>query len=63
MTTFKTSWRCCALVVLLALAGTARATPPNILVIFGDDIGYMNVSSFGGDIMCEPTPNSDPICR
>jgi hypothetical protein len=37
----------------LALGGltTAQASDkkPNILVIFGDDIGYMNVSSFGGD--------------
>ena len=24
---------------------------PNIVVIFGDDIGWMNVSSYGGDIM------------
>jgi arylsulfatase len=35
----------------------------NILVIFGDDIGYMNVSSFGGDIMGVQTPNIDRIGR
>ncbi|MAF30067.1 MAG: arylsulfatase [Croceicoccus sp.] len=34
---------------------------PNILVIFGDDIGYSNVSCFGGDIMGVPTPNIDRI--
>ena len=32
----------------------AQATKPNILVIFGDDIGWMNVSSYGGDIMGVP---------
>ncbi|HIF00719.1 MAG TPA: hypothetical protein EYQ63_27870, partial [Fuerstia sp.] len=35
-----------ALAIVLALAGLARAQDdkPNILVIFGDDIGYWNVS-------------------
>ena len=36
---------------------------PNILVIFGDDIGYSNVSCFGGDIMGVPTPNIDRIAE
>lgn len=36
---------------------------PNILVIFGDDIGYMNLSSFGGDIMGVKTPNIDRLAR
>lgn len=35
---------------LLAASPTPTGKP-NILVIFGDDIGWMNVSSFGGDIM------------
>jgi arylsulfatase A-like enzyme len=50
---------------MLALsASTAAAqTKLNILVIFGDDIGYMNVSSFGGDIMGVQTPNIDRIGR
>ena len=34
---------------------------PNIVVIFGDDIGWMNVSSYGGDIMGVQTPNIDRI--
>jgi len=41
----------------------AAPPPPNILVIFGDDIGYMNISSYGGDIMGVPTPNIDRIGR
>jgi arylsulfatase len=46
--------------VASAPAQTAR---PNILVIFGDDIGYMNVSSFGGDLMGVQTPNIDRLAR
>jgi arylsulfatase len=44
-------------------ASAQTAKPPNILVIFGDDIGYMNVSSFGGDLMGVQTPNIDRIGR
>ena len=36
---------------------------PNILVIFGDDIGWMNVSSYGGDIMGVQTPNIDRLAK
>ena len=47
----------------LVLSGVAMAADPkpNILVIFGDDIGWMNVSSYGGDIMGVSTPNIDRI--
>jgi arylsulfatase A-like enzyme len=41
----------------------AQSARPNILVIFGDDIGWMNVSSFGGDIMGVATPNIDRIAN
>ena len=40
-----------------------KADKPNILVIFGDDIGWFNVSCYGGDIMGVPTPNIDRIAR
>jgi arylsulfatase len=57
------------LVRLIALTVVSIGSPrtygqslqPNILVIFGDDIGWMNVSSFGGDIMGVSTPNIDRI--
>jgi arylsulfatase A-like enzyme len=42
---------------------TAISQKPNILVIFGDDIGWMNISSFGGDIMGVKTPNIDRIAK
>ena len=38
-----------------------RPRKPNILVIFGDDIGWFNVSSYSGDLMGVPTPNIDRI--
>ena len=41
----------------------AAEKPPNILVIFGDDVGWMNVSSFGGDIMGVKTPNIDRLAK
>jgi arylsulfatase A-like enzyme len=53
-----------ALTLLTAAPARAQTKEPlNILVIFGDDVGYMNVSSFGGDIMGVATPNIDRIGR
>jgi len=54
------------LVVLIAGWGSlapvlAQESKPNILVIFGDDVGWMNVSSYGSDIMGVKTPNIDRI--
>ena len=46
----------------LAFAAAAdEPAKPNILVIFGDDIGWFNVSSYSGDLMGVPTPNIDRI--
>lgn len=59
--------RLTAALLALAWCFTPSVSPaqdnPNILVIFGDDIGYMNVSSYGGDIMGVATPNIDRIGR
>ncbi|MGY8661576.1 arylsulfatase [Bradyrhizobium sp. UFLA05-109] len=45
----------------------APATPssrtPNILVIFGDDIGYWNISAYNRGMMGYRTPNIDRIAR
>ena len=41
--------------------GTARK--PNILVIFGDDIGYWNLSAYNRGMMGYRTPNIDRIAR
>ncbi|MFG6082051.1 arylsulfatase [Paracoccus litorisediminis] len=45
-----------------APAETAPAGgPPNILVIFGDDIGQTNISAYGGGVVGYMTPNIDRI--
>ena len=58
----------CAL-ALFALAphasaqAQAPAKKPNILVIWGDDIGIANVSAYSGGLMGYETPNIDRIAR
>lgn len=51
-----------ALLALLAPAAFA-ADKPNILVIFGDDVGYWNISAFNGGLMGYSTPNIDRLAR
>ncbi len=49
-------------VMAVALAGTAAAQDkPNILVIWGDDIGQFNVSAYNMGMMGYRTPNIDRI--
>ena len=55
-----------ATVAALVFAPTVNATetkPPNILVIFGDDIGWQNVSAYGMGTMGYTTPNIDRIAN
>jgi arylsulfatase len=42
-------------------AAVAQAAKPNILVIFGDDIGIANVSAYSGGLMGYETPHIDRI--
>ena len=55
------------LVGLLALpqanAQTSGPQRPNILVIFGDDIGQTNVSAYTHGLMGSQTPNIDRLAR
>jgi arylsulfatase len=46
---------------VVLLTTTAMAKPPNILVIWGDDIGWQNVSAYGMGTMGYTTPNIDRI--
>ncbi len=46
---------------LTAAAAQAEARQPNILVIWGDDIGWQNVSAYGLGTMGYTTPNIDSI--
>ncbi len=49
---------------LLPAAGTAQSqTKPNILVLWGDDIGYWNVSAYNQGMMGYKTPNVDRIAH
>jgi arylsulfatase len=53
---------CLALVGgLLAQAANAQLKKPNILVIFGDDIGQSNISRYTHGLMGMMTPNIDSI--
>jgi arylsulfatase A-like enzyme len=46
-----------------APAHAAQGKKPNILVIFGDDIGYWNVSAYNRGMMGYRTPSIDRIAR
>jgi len=41
----------------------AQAKKPNILVIFGDDVGYWNISAYNRGMMGFRTPNIDRIAK
>jgi arylsulfatase len=41
----------------------AQPAKPNILVIFGDDIGITNVSAYSDGLMGYETPNIDRIAK
>ncbi|MDR2084461.1 MAG: arylsulfatase [Bacteroidales bacterium] len=41
----------------------AESNKPNILVIFGDDIGTTNISAYSGGIMGYETPNIDRLAK
>lgn len=45
------------------VARGAGAAKPNILVIFGDDIGISNISAYSDGLMGYETPNIDRIAR
>jgi len=51
---------------LLITAGLSRAADPkkpNILIIWGDDIGYWNLSAYNQGMMGYKTPNIDRIAK
>jgi arylsulfatase A-like enzyme len=41
----------------------AQAKQPNILVIFGDDVGYFNISAYNHGMMGYRTPNIDRLAK
>jgi arylsulfatase len=52
-----------ALVAFCAAGAVAQEKKPNILVIWGDDIGGFNVSAYNLGVMGYRTPNIDRIAR
>jgi hypothetical protein len=63
-------WRYKAMTVVMALdallavgAASAADKKPNILVIWGDDIGYPNISAYNLGLMGYHTPNIDRIAK
>src|SRR5206468_1936466 len=48
---------------LAAQAQATSAKKPNILVIFGDDVGYFNISAYNLGLMGYQTPNIDRIAN
>lgn len=49
--------------LLLATPTQAQTKKPNILIIWGDDIGYWNVSAYNQGMMGYKTPNIDRIAK
>lgn len=61
------SWvRCVFGLTLLLVSSTAAAAvsdKPNILIIWGDDVGWMNTSAYNRGMMGYRTPNIDSIAQ
>ena len=49
--------------IALAASASAQKKKPNILIIWGDDIGQFNVSAYNMGMMGYKTPNIDSIGR
>src|SRR5262245_12763768 len=67
LTLMKTKLNIAALIAIaLAISATdslAQAKKPNILVIFGDDIGIPQISAYTQGLMGYQTPNIDRIAK
>ncbi len=53
----------CTLAMGAASVAAHAADKPNILVIFGDDIGYWNLSTYNQGMLDYSTPNIDSIAK
>jgi arylsulfatase len=51
------------MLLVVALSANAQTTKPNILVIFGDDIGYWNISANNHGMMDFRAPNIDRLAK
>ena len=51
------------LLAAIAVPAFAQTKQPNILIIWGDDVGYWNISAYNQGMMGYRTPNIDRIAR
>ncbi len=58
-----TRWLAALTLVALALPAPAREKKPNILIIWGDDIGYWNISAYNQGMMGYKTPHIDRLAK
>lgn len=54
-------WRASFVLSVFVTASASAADRPNILVIFGDDVGWFNISAYNRGMMGYQTPNIDRI--
>ncbi len=52
-----------AIMITAAAANHAYAKPPNIVIIWGDDVGRANISAYTHGLMGYKTPNIDRVAR
>ena len=52
-----------SIAVLLAVPAWAQADKPNILVLWGDDVGVSNISAYTMGMMGYQTPNIDRVAK
>src|SRR5215510_8705360 len=52
-----------AVSAVVPVDATAQATKPNIVIIWGDDIGQSNISAYSHGLMGYQTPNIDRVAR
>ncbi|GAB3097447.1 arylsulfatase [Pseudomaricurvus hydrocarbonicus] len=60
---FRPMLAVCLISMLCMATANAQSKRPNILVIWGDDIGWQNLSAYGMGTMGYTTPNIDSIGR
>src|SRR5580698_7211940 len=63
MRRFRLPWLICLCMLITSLQLSAQQKKPNIIVIFGDDIGYWNVSAYNQGMMGYKTPNIDSLAH
>ena len=56
-------WCAGMLALIMAVPALAQESKPNILVIWGDDVGMMNISAYHKGLMGGSTPNIDRIAN